>query len=715
LAAGTGVVNAQSASPLTVAVTGGFPIQLSCQQGVAWTAPTPINVTVTAAASTFFFLDTTTYNPPVWLSVGAISGLATPSGVSVGLSAEQYCLTMLPGVYTATIAFDVLPNGSTTYLPKTVAVRFTVDTSPPALSATVTGGTPASMYPTCVFTPSATAPSVVCNWSSGIAPTLTVSLSSSGAPVSFAVACALVAETSGGVSGSSAFYGVANPATVSPTSSIGYSWGTPLTVTFSTQAFLQTLPGDAVQEAVTVTPAAGAAITLSITINVTAPVPLLTSTSPALVPVDSTQGDTITVVLNGSGFVPSTVGNSQSTMVYYCNASDPTTCLMNEVNITVVSTTELVVSYQVISGGYTSAAGSWYIGVCNPMGVASCSVSAGSVATVTVTTSPIITAVTSASTFQQGATAFAPYDIVSIFGSNFCPGCLALANPTLTLSPTAANDYRFPTSASPDNTNFLTVGFYNNAGTPSEIASGYLLFANNTQINVLVPSAVANSLGAGNIQVGYGAPPAYSTFYPVTYAATDPGLFTVNSAGTGQGAILNYDWTANSVANPVIIGGKATSTQVVHIYLTGLGVPNSTGSINTAGASTLASPGSCVAISGANGFLAAANTVYGLSGNATWTSLDGVVINNAVLNGVKANHLPPCLTPEPTVTIGGVAATVTYAGWVTGSVAGLYQIDAQVSSKVTLTSPPNALPVLVTIGTKPAVTSQAGVTVVVTN
>jgi uncharacterized protein (TIGR03437 family) len=682
---------------------------------VAWNTPTPINITVTAAASTFFYLDTTTYNAPVWLTVGSSSGLANSSGVTVGVSAGQYCLTMLPGVYNGTIAFDVLPSGSTNYLPKTVAVRLTVDASPPGLTATVTAGTPASMYPTCVFAANATAPSVACNWSSGIAPTLMVSLASSGAPVSFTVASALVTETSGGISGSSTFYGVANPATVSPTSSIGYSWGTPVTVTFSTQAFIQTQPGDAVQEMITITPAAGSVITLSITISVTAPVPLLTSTSPALVPVDSTQGDTTTVVLNGSGFVPSSVGNSQSTLVYYCTSSDPTTCLTNEVNITVDSTTELVVSYQVTGSGYTSTAGPWYIGVCNPMGTSSCSVSAGSVATVTVTTSPIITAVTSASTFQQGATAFAPYDIISIFGSNFCPGCLTLANPTLTLTPNAGNDYRYPTTASPDTTNFLTVGFYNNAATPSEISPGYLLFANNTQINVLVPSAVASSLGAGNIQVGYGAPPAYSTFYPVTYVATDPGVFTVNSAGTGQGAILNYDWTANNATNPVVIGAKATSTQVVHIYLTGLGVPNSTGSINTAGASTMASPGSCVAISGANGLLAAANTVYGLSGEATWTSLDGVVINNAVLNGIKPNHLPPCLTPEPTVTIGGAAATVTYAGWVTGSVAGLYQIDAQVSSKVTLTSPPNALPVLVTIGTKPAVTSQAGVTVEVTN
>jgi uncharacterized protein (TIGR03437 family) len=262
------------------------------------------------------------------------------------------------------------------------------------------------------------------------------------------------------------------------------------------------------------------------------------------------------------------------------------------------------------------------------------------------------------------------------------------------------------------------VEFYDNATIPNHIAAGYLLFGSNTQINVLVPSAVANSIGAGNIKVGYGttSAPAYSSYYPITYVATDPGIFTVNSAGAGQGAILNYDWTANSATNPVNIGGKTTSQQVVHIYLTGLGVPNSTGSINTAGPSTLASPGSCVAITGTNGFLAAANTYYGLNASSAWTSLDGAVINNAVLNNGKANnHLAPCLTPEPTVMIGGVAATVTYAGWVAGAVAGLYQIDAQVSSKVSLTSPPNALPVVVTIGTKNGVSSQVGVTVEVTN
>ena len=49
----------------------------------------------------------------------------------------------------------------------------------------------------------------------------------------------------------------------------------------------------------------------------------------------------------------------------------------------------------------------------------------------------------------------------------------------------------------------------------------------------------------------------------------------------------------------------------------------------------------------------------------------------ALLNG---NRLPPCLSSAatiPTVTIGGQPATVVYAGWVTNSVAGQYQVNVR--------------------------------------
>jgi uncharacterized protein (TIGR03437 family) len=73
---------------------------------------------------------------------------------------------------------------------------------------------------------------------------------------------------------------------------------------------------------------------------------------------------------------------------------------------------------------------------------------------------------------------------------------------------------------------------------------------------------------------------------------------------------------------------------------------------------------------------------------------------------IATNKLPPCFTASPTVTIGGLAATVTYAGWVSGSVTGLYQINATVPTKASS----GDQPVVVTMG---GVSSQAGVTVAV--
>jgi uncharacterized protein (TIGR03437 family) len=73
-----------------------------------------------------------------------------------------------------------------------------------------------------------------------------------------------------------------------------------------------------------------------------------------------------------------------------------------------------------------------------------------------------------------------------------------------------------------------------------------------------------------------------------------------------------------------------------------------------------------------------------------------------------ATHVyAPCFVTAPTVTINGAPATVTYAGWVSGSVAGLYQINATVPTKAVAGSNP----VQITVGTGTnAVSSQTGVT-----
>jgi hypothetical protein len=76
----------------------------------------------------------------------------------------------------------------------------------------------------------------------------------------------------------------------------------------------------------------------------------------------------------------------------------------------------------------------------------------------------------------------------------------------------------------------------------------------------------------------------------------------------------------------------------------------------------------------ADSYFAAVNTATG----AALTSNDGLVIQSSLL---PSGDLPPCIKVAsanvPTVTVGGVAATVLYAGWVADSIAGLYQINVQ--------------------------------------
>jgi uncharacterized protein (TIGR03437 family) len=67
----------------------------------------------------------------------------------------------------------------------------------------------------------------------------------------------------------------------------------------------------------------------------------------------------------------------------------------------------------------------------------------------------------------------------------------------------------------------------------------------------------------------------------------------------------------------------------------------------------------------------------------------------------------PQMSPTPSVTIGGVAATVLYAGVVPGGLLGLFQIDAVVPAGSTTG---NSVPVLITIG---GVTTQVGATIAV--
>ena len=173
-------------------------------------------------------------------------------------------------------------------------------------------------------------------------------------------------------------------------------------------------------------------------------------------------------------------------------------------------------------------------------------------------------------------------------------------------------------------------------------------YASATQVNAVAPYGLT---GGATTQVQVSYQNVLSNAAAVPVQAAHPGLFTVDASGFGGGAILNQDYSLNGGPNPAPRG------TVVMIYSTGGGVTNP-------------------------------------------PSVDATITPAA-----PPLHL--LKTTPVAVTIGGVAAAVSYSGAAPFQIAGLTQINAQVPLGVT---PGTKVPVVVTIGTWQ---SQSGVTMAV--
>jgi uncharacterized protein (TIGR03437 family) len=86
-----------------------------------------------------------------------------------------------------------------------------------------------------------------------------------------------------------------------------------------------------------------------------------------------------------------------------------------------------------------------------------------------------------------------------------------------------------------------------------------LFYTSETQINALLPAA----LPSANARIEVGG--AGGGFIDVAVASASPAIFTIPSGGAGQGAILNQDYSVNSILNPAARGS------VVQIFGTGGG------------------------------------------------------------------------------------------------------------------------------------------------
>jgi uncharacterized protein (TIGR03437 family) len=172
--------------------------------------------------------------------------------------------------------------------------------------------------------------------------------------------------------------------------------------------------------------------------------------------------------------------------------------------------------------------------------------------------------------------------------------------------------------------------------------SAPVLYSGTGQINAIVPFGLDLS-GPVDVRIANQNVPVAEQSIPV--AAVAPALFTQTGTGAGPAAALNQDLTANSFSSP------ATAESILVLYGTGFG---------------------------------ASQTLL----------IDGQIVSDAA----------PLLLPV-SATIGGVAATVVYAGAAPTQIAGLTQINIQVPDG--LPSNPNT-PITLTIGNA---TTQFGVTV----
>jgi uncharacterized protein (TIGR03437 family) len=160
-----------------------------------------------------------------------------------------------------------------------------------------------------------------------------------------------------------------------------------------------------------------------------------------------------------------------------------------------------------------------------------------------------------------------------------------------------------------------------------------LVYVSSSQVSAVVPYSVARKTSV-KVQIEHQGSRSNTVMVPVAEAAH--GIFTIDSSGKGQGAILNQDGTVNSASNPALTGS------IVSLYATGEGETEPAG-------------------------------------------VDGRIAGDV---------LPKPLLPVSAL-IDGISAEILYAGAAPGLVAGVLQVNARVPQGVL----GSGVPVVLAIGT----------------
>ena len=597
---------------------------------------------------------------------------------------------LAPGIYKASVGFTATGYGEY-YVPITLSV------SNPAPTLLLKEGIDGTVLNR--------------TWSAGAnIPIPSVTPYSSLEPIPFNATCTITLSNGG------------SPATcaATPASSVAYSWGTVVNVPGLLASYFNKIPlGNTVTVAITITPTTGTTPpTTTITyIYTLVPIPAtVTGLNPsAVAPLSSNLYSTV-VLVQGTGFVSAAdvaLGSGLGATKVWLGATPASTYAV--MSSTLMAVTVPANAMTTIPSGSTSA--TLAIGVANYSGGVAPSAPTSSY-NLTITTGPVVYGLTSAATFKQPTPGNSPnvaaYELISIFGANFMSSATGVSG---TLDSYNKFPTTLPISGNGTSAITLTVTFTIGSGKTATTYLAPIIFANSTQINAIVPSGV--TVGATpNVTVTT----AGSTTVPLAanVVTADPGIYTMGSDGFGQGAILNITspgGVVTTTVNGLAANGAfvAQAGETISVYATGLGAPDSTGADAITNKSTLF-PSGCIAISnttkGSPGYLQIVNTSATGYTSPKWTSIDGAVItvgSNALLSGL----LPPCMqSPVSVVITNAAGATVTlsgnsigYAGFVSGAVAGLYQINATLPASFTGAfsdgtniTPGTAYPIQVNIG-----------------
>jgi uncharacterized protein (TIGR03437 family) len=215
--------------------------------------------------------------------------------------------------------------------------------------------------------------------------------------------------------------------------------------------------------------------------------------------------------------------------------------------------------------------------------------------------------------FGDATVPVAPGEIVTIFGAGLGPASLVVNTPQ-------SNGY-FGTQLAG------TVVTFNGSPAP-------LIYTSATLVSAIVPYEIAG-LTSANLVVSYQGKQSEVDIVPV--APSRPGVFTLNSTGSGQALAINLDGTneLNSTTNPIAAG------DYILLYATGEGQTSPAGVDGKPGPQSAPFP---MPVSSVTAFIGGIQAVVGYAGAAPGFVAGVMQLNLQVPAGVAAGSADVVLT-----------------------------------------------------------------------